>query len=260
MAVKKTEKPEESGKSSGDGMSLEMQQKMMDQMAAMAAKIDDLEKRNTTSVTPDANVLQQLVMELRKSGTVEQLDNTGYLDPSLIDKDDILEEKDYVRFYAHVSGYVVVDDLRNGIPIRTPYGNKIEFKYFGSKSSGTGRFEEREHISSYTCKSKKEAEWLRGHTMFGVKFFESAGEETSIDGKKAVKMATMMNNLMAQDKHTIIEMCRANDIPMMEDAQKMRLALANKLTEGMINQEKKADEERIKEMILESEEFKKHQK
>lgn len=167
MSVKKTENTEKT-ESKEATMSLEMQQEMMAQMKAMAAKIDELEKIKTTATSSDSSAIQELVRELRKSGTVEQLDNTGYLDPSLIDEDDILEEKDYVRFYAHVSGYVIVDDLRNGIPIRTPYGNKIEFKYFGSKSSGTGRFEEREHISSYTCKSKKEVEWIRSHTLFGV--------------------------------------------------------------------------------------------
>ena len=76
-------------------------------------KLDALEKKNTESKSADSseNLIRELTRALGNKGSLDQLDATGYIDANLIDKDDILSEDEIVRFYAHVSTYVIVDDL-----------------------------------------------------------------------------------------------------------------------------------------------------
>ena len=258
MAVIKSESPEENKKSAPAGiMSAEMQQKLLDQVSSMAEKLDALEKKNTESKSADSseNLIRELTRALGNKGSLDQLDATGYIDANLIDKDDILSEDEIVRFYAHVSTYVIVDDLRHGTPVRTPFGNVIKFEYIASKTSGSGKHKEIEHSCVYRCRSKKEAEWLKEHALYGTMFYSSGKDNMTIDGKKATRMALLMKNLMGLEKHQIMSMCQQNGIEMMEKVSDMRMALANKLSSDIMDREKEADGERVKEMLFTKKEF-----
>ncbi len=260
MAVNKSESNEEPKKENSGTMTPEMQESLLKQVAAMAEKLEILEKKNqeSPSVGNNDSLIRELIKSQSQKSTLEQLDNTGYLDTDLIDKNDILSDEEVVRFYAHVSTYVVVDDLRHGVPVRTPFGNVIKFEYVASKTSGAGKNKEIEHSCVYKCKSKKEAQWLKEHTLYGVMFYSSGSDGMTIDGKKATRMALLMKNLMSLEKHQILSMCQQNGIEMMEKVSDMRMALANKLSSDVLNREQEADEERVKEMLFEKKEFEAH--
>ena len=66
------------------------------------------------------------------------------------------------------------------------------FEHVGTKTTGVGKYKETEHSCVYNCKSKKEAEWLKDHSLYGVVFYASGGEGhiMSVSSKKASKMAS----------------------------------------------------------------------
>jgi hypothetical protein len=263
MAIKKSDKPEPDKKTKEAGLSIEMQTELLNKMEAMTAKMEELEKKGPSN-SPGGN--QELIEALKtlknNNGnddrhSYDNVDALGYLDPNKIDPKDVLEGKDIVRFYAYKSNYVIVDDLRQGRAVQTPFKNKIMFDHMGTKTTGVGKHKETEHSCVYSCKSSKEAEWLKGHSLYNVTFYASggAGALMSVTSKKASKMASLMSGLKTQDRYSIISMCQQHGIEMMEDANEMRIALANKLSEEIDLQEAKIDEEMVKEMLLTKKEF-----
>ena len=262
MAITKSDKPEKDKKPKEAGLSIEMQTELLNKMEAMTAKMEELENKGPNNSPGGNQELIDALKSLKDSGddnkySYDKVDASGYLDPDRIDPKDVLEGKDIVRFYAYKSNYVIVDDLRQGRAVQTPFKNKIMFDHMGTKTTGVGKHKETEHSCVYSCKSKKEAEWLKEHSLYNVTFYASggAGALMSISSKKATKMASLMSGLKAQDRYSIISMCQQHGIEMMEDANEMRIALANKLSEEIDLQEAKIDEEKVKEMLLTKKEF-----
>jgi hypothetical protein len=262
MAITKSDKPEKDKNQKEAGLSIEMQTELLNKMEAMTAKMEELEKKGPNNSPGGNKELIEALKSLKDNNdeskyNYESVDASGYLDPDRIDPKDILEGKDIVRFYAYKSNYVIVDDLRQGRAVQTPFKNKIMFDHMGTKTTGVGKHKETEHSCVYSCKSKKEAEWLKEHSLYNVTFYASggAGALMSISSKKATKMASLMSGLKAQDRYSIISMCQQHGIEMMEDANEMRIALANKLSEEIDLQEAKIDEEKVKEMLLTKKEF-----
>ena len=262
MAITKSDKPEKDKKPKEAGLSIDMQTELLNKMEAMTAKLEELEKKGPSNSTGGNKELIEALKSLKDDNndskySYDKVDASGYLDPDRIDPKDILEGKDIVRFYAYKSNYVIVDDLRQGRAVQTPFKNKIMFDHMGTKTTGVGKHKETEHSCVYSCKSKKESEWLKDHSLYNVTFYASGGTGAlmSTSSKKASKMASLMSGLKAQDRYSIISMCQQHGIEMMEDANEMRIALANKLSEEIDLQEAKIDEEKVKEMLLTKKEF-----
>lgn len=267
MALKKTESTEKAENKESEGemkMDPGMQHKLLEQIQALELRLNEVDlKASAGSGNSGGSGTKELIEAFTKAldsrgGQSDQFDTSGYVSENTIDKDDILAKEDYVRFYAHVSTYIIVDDLRNGRPVQTPFKNDIKLDYTASTTIGSGKTQEREHMCVYTCKSKKEAKWLKEHSLYGIMFYSSGEGVVSVNSKKATQMATLMKNLMAQDKYQILEACKQHGIEMREDVSQMRMALANKMVEDVAVLEVRADENRIKEMVLEDEEFQKH--
>lgn len=253
MAVVKSDNPEKEEKNKEKGLSIERQNNLLNRMDEMSKTIDELKKGGGNS-----NINKQLVEALKElkgdpsRSYDDAIDASGYLNLDSIDPEDVLEGADIVRFYAYKSNYVIVDDKRQGRYIQTPFKNGIMFEHVGTKTTGVGKYKETEHSCVYNCKSKKEAKWLKDHSLFGVAFYASGGDGhiMSVSSKKASKMASLMNNLKTQDRFSIINMCKQHGIELTEDAGEMRIALANKLSEQVDSLEVSADEERVKEMLM----------
>lgn len=252
MAITKSDNPEilEESKKPKEGLSIEQSNDLLEKMNQMSMKVDELEKNKSTGGNSE---LVEALKSLKEGKTgYDEADASGYLNPDSIDPEDVLEGEDIVRFYAYKSNYVIVDDKRQGRSVQTPFKNVIMFDLVGVKTTGVGKHKETEHSCVYNCKSKKEAKWLKDHSLYGVAFYASGGvgHVMSVSSKKASKMAALMTSLKTQDRFSIINMCRQHDIEMTEDANEMRIALANKLSEQADSQEKAIDEQRVKEMLM----------
>lgn len=88
-----------------------------------------------------------------------------------LDPKDVLSEP--AVFTSYGQGYLILDDVRDGHPVKTPYGRIMKFKLAGSRIRTFGRGDQ-----SYSCfcsfatKSKLEYDWLLNHTKYGIEFFE----------------------------------------------------------------------------------------
>jgi hypothetical protein len=225
-------------------------------------KIEDLESKvqsknplqSTQTTTTDVSVLKELVDAIK--GTKQ--DNSGfvfennYVGESLIDEADILPQEEWVTFITNTVGYVIVDDLRNGIPVRVPYG-KIEFKFDSAKEIKNGKESDIFNISKYVCKSRKELEFLRKHSGYKFFHFENIKGAKSVNAKKAMKMQAVFKSLQALGQVELVNLARQYNIAIPEDVFALRGEIAFKIVEDQILREEDQTQQLLRETMLESE-------
>lgn len=201
-------------------------------------EIDDLKKN--PSKKDDASSLERLasIIESRNSPSNDKNFNFdyNYASEQDLDPEDVLPKEEWVTFIQHSVGTIIVDDLRNGRPVRAPFG-KIEFTYESTKAVKNGKEHEVHNFCKYTCKSKKELKWLRSHTLHNIIFFENIKGAMSTDASKAMKLATVVRGLSSMGSHDIVHMARSYGIAMNENVNAMRGEIALKIVENQIKDE-----------------------
>lgn len=208
------------------------------------------EEGKTEGSGPNETVLaiRELVTELKKKPDSEVYGGRfKYVSEENIDPDDLLPPEERQTFFAYSSFYIIVDDLRQGHPVQTPFGNEIVFKYAATKKRQSGKEYQLSLYSTYTCMSRKELKWLKEHTMYGIKFFERNEAGASDDAIKAAKLAKFMLGLKYQGQHALQSLAQQHDIKMMEDLDQMRIVLANHFADRELEQEQSASQTILKE-------------
>ena len=144
-----------------------------------------------------------------------------------IDKNDILEEKDWVTFVCHKVYHYICDDKRHGKSIQAPF-DIISFKYDSTRQIKGGRETELIQMCTYTCKSVIERDWLREHSTFGVVFFDRMkGTEYSRDFEKSKALSTQMVALQNIGQQDLITMARKRGLnPGEGDLASLRASIA----------------------------------
>lgn len=187
------------------------------------------QSQESSSVADLAKMISQGVSDGMKSKTGQFEFGEGYTEEE-IDADDYLEEKDWVTFAVHRLYDIIVADKRNGKVIRAPF-EPIEFKIQGTKVTKNGKESSITNYATYTCKSKKELEWLKNHSMYNVRFFDKIGKAISVDAHKAGILAKNMNVLNAMNQYNIMKYAKEYGVPFSEDLSIMRAELATRMTE-----------------------------
>ena len=125
-----------------------------------------LQKEATVGGGLTANELGQAIAlgEQYKKGGVHYK-NVADLDPKDFNKNG-------VTFTCYGTGYLIVDDVRQGQPVTTPYGRLFRFKFQASRITKVGRVESYSSFCSIKIHSNKEIEWLRAHSLYGIEFYE----------------------------------------------------------------------------------------
>lgn len=151
-----------------------------------------------------------------------------------IDAEDF--DENGVLFCAYSTGYFIVDDVKQGLPISTPYNNVLTFMFQGhNKTRDSKGREVLNSYCSYLSRSKKEQEFLRKHRFFGIKFFESAKDALSATSMEAQRLVKFIDAVMSMDQGQIIAACKSKGINITNDMQKMRVTLANTMLEESEN-------------------------
>jgi hypothetical protein len=168
------------------------------------------------------------------------------IDPADYDKEGVL-------FCAYGTGYPIVDDVRNGFPVSTPFHNVIYFQYAGTKrgTRNADGYEELSTFCTYISHSKKEQEWLRQHRFFGLKFFESHVEALSANAEYAQRLVRYIDSLMSQDQDQVLKQCQSYGVPISTDMRNMRIMLAQKMAQAQGDQARKMSEARAQENLEE---------
>ena len=225
-------------------------------IANLMNRLEELEKKDKSTRSEDDNNQANLIKDLTeaikgRTDTEKYGGESFYVDPEDLDPEDIVDPG--VSFYSHKVMYVIVDDRRQGLAVRTPFGKPIIFNYQSTKKVGTGKEAKLHNLSVYTSFSKKEINWLKECKGYGSVFFDTHTSALSTDSRKAEKLARIMNVLDRYNVAKISRLAEQNGIPQSMDPRNLKLAIANKQADDEILKENSQNEIRLKEAVIESE-------
>lgn len=155
------------------------------------------------------------------------------IDESQIPVDDYLEREDWVIFFSPCGGTCIVDDRRKGQRVLLPYGKKvIWFQQTIADHIQKGKDMHLLVLSNYVCKSKKEAEWIRNHSLFGFKFFESIEQTIASDVVKMQRLSRIMSDVQQYSPHNLLQHAKSYNVPVGEDFNAIRYSLAQAMADA----------------------------
>lgn len=233
MAVSKSsEESEEQKNSAGEQNKNEETPKVetpkeKDLITLSMADLDELIDSRIKSRVSDggsAELIETLVKALNKVNpdNNKKFTKTEYRDP---EPGDLLEEP--VVFWAQGFQYVIGDDVdKSGRPIPAPLG-VIDFRAISSQKRQNGKEQNILITSKHVCQSKKELEFLRNHSFYGIRFFENVRDIDSVDIKYAALIAKYSQGLRNMDAVRVFQQARDLKIGITtDDPDTMRLMLA----------------------------------
>ena len=166
--------------------------------------------------------------------------------------DDLLETP--VIFWAAGSEYIIGGDKRGNMQIAGPYG-AIHFKQYASHIRNHGGNEKSIfHVSRHICSSKKELEFLRSHTRYGIRFHEKISDAEKVDVRLAVSMTKHHSALAGMETYRIVELLKEKGLGFTDNVEEARLMLAKVYAEEEMKRweesEKVTLRENVKEQML----------
>jgi hypothetical protein len=194
---------------------------------------------------------KELIEDLRrdieelKSKSSAASENEGW-DEEYDAKEDYLDTP--AVFFAFSCWYGVYGDKRYGREVTPPRNQPIIFEklYRYSKKTG-GRTAEMVSVSQATIRSASMADWLRNHSLFGIKFFEDMGKAQNVNVTLAEKMSEMNNVVNRLNDHAVIERCTREGITVATgDLMELRKVLTRKLAEQALKNEKNQRELKLR--------------
>lgn len=225
-------------------------------MSQIDKMIDARLKERQSSPTGSAELVEMLAKALDKNNSkVEKFDKAKYHDP---EPGDLLEKS--VVFWSQGFQYVIGDDRKNGRAIPAPLG-VVDFKADSSKRRQVGKEQHMLIMSKHICQSKKELEFLRNHTMFGIRFFEKLDDIESVDVRYASLIAKYAQGLRNMDAVRVFDQARQLQIPISTDnPDTMRVILAQHYAKQDVAASEEALKTNIrkekKELLLQAEKVK----
>lgn len=199
-----------------------------DKMAALQKQLDELKQNpgNTTAGGTSASDILALA-EAITNKTKKDINYKEGIDESQIPVEDYLDQKDWVRFCVPVGGYILADDRRMGQIVNLPYGKEIIFfEHLITNIRSDGKHIVTTPIATYTCKSKKEAKWIRDHSLFGTFIFEDMGQVPGTNAEKALRLGAIRGVLNQHDAPTIISQAKSFGVPFNANIEQMKTELA----------------------------------
>lgn len=189
------------------------------------------------------HMYKELIEDLRRD--IEELKSQqSTVSENEVWNEDYDAKEDYLDspavFFAFSCWYGVYGDKRYGREVTPPRNQPIIFEklYRYSKKTG-GRTAEMVSVSQATIRSSSMADWLRSHSLFGIKFFEDMGKAQNVNITLAEKMSEMNNVVNRLNDHAVIERCTREGITVATgDLMELRKVLTRKLAEEALKNEK----------------------
>lgn len=135
--------------------------------------------------------------------------STRTLSRAEIDPNDVLEKP--AIFFKHGFTSLVGEDYVNGMTIPTPYRRIIPFVHL-YRQKPRDRHEPAVCICTAQIHSKKEAEFLRGHSTFGVTLFEDVNDARNFDAAKSEALVAAHFTVSRMNPHTLIREAQRREI------------------------------------------------
>lgn len=148
------------------------------------------------------------------------------IDQSEIDSTDILSKP--LVFFAWGFSTVVSDDFVNGTTIQPPYGRAISFRHLYRMRTPNGKFSSYCYAMIY---SKKQAEFLRKHSDFNIRLFESLSDAQSVENEYMTLIIAANDNIKRMSQHEVLSAAKANNVVI--DSMDMS-TIKSKLLDAMV--------------------------
>ena len=195
-------------------------------------------KENDDVVTVSKSLLEDLqrdIAELKKKQIVSSEEEYDL-------RDDYLEEP--AIFFSFSTTYGIYGDKRYNQEVSAPRGENILFKKLYRYSKRTSkRGLEVVSVSQVVIRSRETAEWLRNHSLFNIKFFESIEKVQNVNVTLAEKMTEQNAVVSSMNDFQIVERCKSLGIPIVSgEIDHLRKVLVRNLAESAMKREDKKTE------------------
>lgn len=248
----------ETGKESQGDQNLSPQE-IVSALQAELAEVRALKQAllNQTEATPQAGASGNFADEIAKAfikfnKDKEEIDFRAGIRMDQIPKEDILEVP--VNFFAPCVGTIVYDDNKNGMHVRVPYNAEISFDYVTTRKMGTGKDLQTIPLSRYKCTSKAICEFLRNHSNYKVKFYESAENLDETTLKKASRTSEIISIVKDYTIDQLFTTCEQYGVPFSDNYAAMKgglaMAMAEREIQVELQQQAKSLEETKKRLLL----------
>lgn len=201
------------------------------------ALMAQMEERILKKVSTKSNAVGAELLETMRDATYSGSSREGLRPMGLddFDTDDVLPEP--VMFFTYSIGYMVMDDVKQGHAIRTPYNRPFKFTHL-FRYERIGSRDKKEFMMVSVCKvsSKKELEWLQRHSLYGVKFFEDIRNVRSIDVEMQERLVEASGEISRLNDHEIVQRALGEGIAASTDINKMKRSLIQAIAQKRIQE------------------------
>lgn len=177
-----------------------------------------------------------------------QKDGQYYADPKEVDQEDYDETG--VVFSNYSQSYIIVDDVKKGRPVKTPYHNVIKFVPQGISISYAGKDQILNCFCTYRSHLKKEIEWLRDHSKYGIDFFENTNQAVHADRFHLQTASRIMQEIQALGINELTKKAAKYKIPKGSDVQSLRIMVAKEMAAERIKKYDQQQQERAKQSFV----------
>jgi hypothetical protein len=215
-------------------------------MSQVQSLIDDRLKE-VASANRDVDLgtaIAEALVNAQANNETKKFDEFSYLSRAEIAKDDWLKEP--VKFWALGVFLVIADDRRQGNQVPAPRG-VIRFLPQGTKRKPRGKETQIQIICAYETRSKREAEWLKEHTLFGARFFLKSGDAFNIDIRYAQKVASYVQAMMNTHANQVVAQATELGLNPDDDITTLRIAVAQHRAQNDISKYQERNKEILEE-------------
>ena len=189
------------------------------------------------------NQIDKLKLHKAKEELDEDLDYVEGLE------DDWLEKT--ITFFAFSMRYSIHSDRRKGQEVLPPFGEPIKFKpLIRHKRPGRGKEVEVVSVSSVSIQSKQVVEYLRGHSLFGIYFYENMENAMNVDSSWAHKMVEAQRSLARLSDMQIVARAKQEGVSVSQSPERMRRELSEILAKKAQDQHERVLNQRLKSAVI----------
>ncbi len=201
-------------------------------------------KEETTTSITDKQQKEMLTLIKDLSSKVERLE--AEKSNTTLPKEETLAD-DYLEipatFFAYSVSFNLSGDVRRGkVSMNPNNGKSVKFNpHYRYNRKSPKRGLTTVSICRTIIHSKAEAQWLREHSLFGIRFFENISTAIDSDVLKAEKMVQVSNMLSAMSDMRVIDRAKKEGINIQDpDINNIKQKLIKKITDDSISNETKA--------------------
>lgn len=209
-------------------------------------ELNSLKNKSSESTTDE--LIRQLKQVVEQSAPKSKLFGMSENPVSLenIDPDDVLDSP--AIFFSYTVSTRIWDDVRHGRTVKPPYGVVIKFHNTERTVEKLSSFEMK---YTNTCHaivwSKKQADFIRSHSLFGIKYFEYKSQAKLVTSQEQEYIQAAWQQVHTLSDNQVVNMLLSHgSAPKSTDARQSRYALVDILKTKLMEDAKRLRQKQIK--------------